>query len=436
MATPGGSPARSSPLKYYSSLPTGDDEDSDLEPNEPAAAASGGGCGTTSRPLSQGSSSTGTGPGSGSGGAFSTPPASPTRTIHSAGGRAKRGGSAACASALWEEDTPFFKARVQASIAEGRECSAGVKELAKGMKELEKATSTLAAASRLLARANSKAAARLPPAAEEGGLGGAQPLLARFGATCLEMAVAQETLAHALRESVVAPLEAFAAEGVDRAVELERAYEREKGEFTDALGKLLRTQIKPTLGLTGSVSSTGGGSSVGVGMAAAASSFSSSPSSASALAAAPRAMGGGGPGAGGVLVQRARELGRGRRAFEQARLRLAGKVEELETRRTLEVTEGVAAALLHLESHHRLCLDVLGGLAPSVERLREAQDAARARLEAARGQWERKAEMLEMLLPADLAGKVPCLNLNGSGAYLCTDARVVNQPLIYSVQHT
>lgn len=405
MATPGGSPARSSPLKYYSSLPTGDDdEESDLEPNEPA---SGGGSGTTSRPLSQGSSSTGTGtgPGPGSGGAFSTPPASPTRTLHSAGGRSKRGG-AACASALWEEDTPFFRERVRAFIAEGRECSAGVKELAKGMKELERATSSLAAASRLLWRANSKAAARLPPsAAEEGGLGGAQPLLARFGATCLEMAVAQETLAHALRESVVAPLEAFAAEGVDRAVELERAYEREKGEFTDALGKLLRTQIKPTLGLTGSVSSTGGGSSVGVGMAAVASSFSSSPSSASALAAAPRAVGGGGPGAGGVLVQRARELGRGRRAFEQARLRLAGKVEQLETRRTLEVTKGVAAALVHLESHHRLCLDVLGGLAPSVERLREAQDAARARLEAARGQWERKAEMLEMLLPVDLAGR-------------------------------
>jgi hypothetical protein len=389
MATPG-SPPRS-PLKY-SSLPCDDSEDEEEEEEEDDDEQQ---QGRRRRPPPPPPTSS-SGSGGGSDGKqqhaqqqqfSSSPPASPTRTPRS--GRMRR---AALAAALDEQDSPYFRDRVRASIAETKACSGWMKELMKGMKELGKATATLAGASRALAKANGKAAARLP--AEEGGV---QPLLQRFGATLQEMAVAQETLAHALCESFVAPLEAFCAEEVDRLVELERAYEREKGDFTEALGKLLRTQIKPTATGAG-----GGGSS---------SSSSSSTSSAAASAfasvsvAAPKGMGGGGPGAGGVLVQRAREVGRSRREFEQARLRLAGRVEEAEARRTLEVTEGVAAVLLHLESHHRLCLDVLAGLGPSLERLREGQVRARDGVEAGRGQWERKGEMLEMLLPADLAGE-------------------------------
>ena len=424
MASPG-SPPRS-PFKWYSSVPTVDFNDDDDEDGggraaaeeQPSSSGSGGSSGggggggyddrqrqqQQARELSSGMGSSSGGSG-GSGSSFASPPVSPTRAPgsstlrHASSLSSSAAGRAAAAAALGEADSPYFRERVRASIAETKACSSGMKDLVKGAKELGKATAALASGSRAMARASGKAAARLP--AEEGGV---QPLLQRFGATLHEMAVAQETLAHALGESFVAPLEAFCAEEGDRLAELEKAYEREKGEFTEALGKLLRTHMKPTT-ITGAGMGGGAGGVVGGG-GPSLSSLSSGASLTAASAGAPKGIGGGGPGAGGVLVQRARELGRSRREFEQARLRLAARVEEVETRRTLEVTEGVGAVLLHLESHHRLCLDVLAGLGPSIERLREAQAAARERLEAGKGQWERKEEMLEMLLPADLAGKM------------------------------
>lgn len=366
MASPGSSPRR--PL--YSSLPTGDDsideEGIEQEPDDRRQSQP-----PQCLPCARG-------------GLTASPPTTPSRP----GVRSSPVRRWAVAT-LGEQDSPSWRHRVRTSVAETKECCGGFKELVKGAKELGKATTALAAASRAAAKANAKASVRLPM--DEGGV--VQPLLQRFGATLQEMAVAQETLAQALHEVMVVPLKGFITEEADRCVELERAYERERGEFVEALGKLLRTQIKPT--------GAGGANGMGGGSSAAVSPLSSAAASAGAL----RGMGGGGAiGAGGVLVHRARELGRSRRQFEQARLRLAQKVEEVEARRTLEVTESVAAVLQHLEGHHRLCLDVLAGLAPSLARLREAQARARDGLGRGNKQWERKAEMLEMLLPADLAG--------------------------------
>lgn len=184
-------------------------------------------------------------------------------------------------------------------------------------------------------------------------------------------------------------------------VELEHEYSNQKSDFVDSLGKLLRTQVK-------------GGSSK-----------SQLPP--------------------GTLAQRATDLGHARRSFEQSRQHLACKVDELDTKYTLELTESIAACLFALQSFHHhvssrrevakmdvpisVCLpdlksvchaillqsmDLVSSLNPRMEELRVTQTKARTSLHSSKSQWERRAEMLDMLLPVDVAGELLIINERSS----------------------
>lgn len=265
-----------------------------------------------------------------------------------------------CRTALWEEDSPYFAEWAHDSLQETKElCSGSIKELVKGMKDLCKATTAMVVASQTLARANKKAANRLADAATLSTDGDMEvvPLLHRFANTLEEMASAHETLVHSMTQSFVVPLEAFSAQDIAQAAEQEKAYHQEKHAFTDTLGKLLRGPLKPS-------------------------------------AKVPPAT---------ALATRARDVGQARRGMEHARHRLAHTVDTLETRRTLEITEGVAAVLHAYKAHHHMLMDTLGTLGPSLDALQASQNKAREGLNDAQGKWERRAEMLEMLLPTEVA---------------------------------
>jgi hypothetical protein len=270
-------------------------------------------------------------------------------------------------SSLKEEDTPYFAERAHDSLAYTRHfATTSIKDLIKGMKDFCKASTTMSTASRNLANLNKKAADSLIEADNTHtqtphtitGDKEVVPLLHRFGNTLEEMAVAHETLTHSLTQSFILPLENFTHQDVEKdAVELEKAYHTHKHTFTEALGKLLRTSPFKASGKT-------------------------TPAT--------------------ILSTRARELGQARREFEQVRGKLARKVDELETRRTLELTEGVAAVLFSLQAHHHMLMDLFGTLAPGLEQLRGAQTKAREAMSVGEGEWERRGEMLEMLLPAEV----------------------------------
>lgn len=238
-----------------------------------------------------------------------------------------------------------------------RECANNIKELIKGMKDLCKSTTAMSLFSKSLAKTNKKVADKLAGLATHSEDMEAVPLLHRFANTLGEMASAHDTLVHSLTQSFIVPLETFCAHEADKATEHEKTYQQEKHAFTDALGKLLRGPLKP--------------------------STKTPPAT--------------------TLTTRAREVGQARRGMEQARHRLAHRVDSLEVRRTLELTEGVAAVLFAFQAHHLMLVDSMATLGPSLDELRASQSKAREGLREGEEQWERRAEMLDMLLPTEVA---------------------------------
>ena len=238
-----------------------------------------------------------------------------------------------------------------------RECANNIKELIKGMKDLCKATTAMSLSSKSLAKTNKQVADKLAGLATHSEDMEAVPLLHRFANTLGDMASAHDTLVHSLTQSFIVPLETFCAHEADKATEHEKNYQQEKHAFTDALGKLLRGPLKP--------------------------STKTPPAT--------------------TLNTRAREVGQARRGMEQARHRLAHTVDSLEVRRTLELTEGVAAVLFAFQAYHLMLVDSMATLGPSLDDLRATQSKAREGSREGEEQWERRAEMLDMLLPTEVA---------------------------------
>eukprot|EP00624_Nannochloropsis_granulata_P001367 evm.model.NODE_16645_length_15759_cov_30.505997.1 len=221
------------------------------------------------------------------------------------------------------------------------------------MKDLCKASTAMSNASNSLAKTNKKVAAKLVSLGDME----AAPLLHRFANTLGEMATAHDTLVHSLTQSFVVPLQTFCTHEADKASDHEKNYHSEKHAFTDALGKLLRAPLRPS-------SKT------------------------------PPAV---------TLTNRAQEVGQKRRGMEQARHRLARTVDSLDVRRTLELTEGMVAVLCAFQAHHLMLVDSMSTSGPSLEELRASQSKARDGLKMGDEQWGRRAEMLDMLLPTEVA---------------------------------
>jgi hypothetical protein len=231
-----------------------------------------------------------------------------------------------------------------------------MRELIKGIKGLCKATASISAASVSLAKINQKVADKMAQTSGHPGSMEMVPLLHRFANMLGDMACAHDTLVDALTQSFIQPVEDFCARETEKAVEHEKLYNQGKQVFTEAMGKLLRGPLKP--------------------------SSKSSPASA--------------------LCTRALDVGLARRHMEQARHRLAQSVEAFEIRRSLELTDGMAAVLYAYQAHSRMLSESVAFPSSCLDGIRASQALGNQTLEGAQAEWQRRSEMLEMLLPVEV----------------------------------
>jgi hypothetical protein len=247
------------------------------------------------------------------------------------------------------------------------------------------------------------------------------PVFQVFADVLYEVSAAQERLSESLETSFIAPVENFLKVEAPKVTELRKRLNSASEAHDAALGKYLRppahsvnaaaaaaaaedtrlpqSQRKGLLGLLGG---RGGGGS-----------------GAQAALPSPGIIEGSNAGSvnhGGSGAKRNADVASTLRDFELARFNLTYKLNEIEARKTFEISECVVASLNCFKTSFHQSLDTFSTLEPLMNDLQAKQQAMRDRFARAKQPWEvRRQQLNEVLWSAvasatSLAGGVSALN--------------------------
>ena len=203
-----------------------------------------------------------------------------------------------------------------------------------------------------------------------------EPVLTKFAEVLFEIAGAQEILAESLDSSFVKPIENFSRKEVAKVADLRKDF----NSASDAHDAAVQRYLHPTS--RGSVGSNL--RSMGMGRARTSSGNTLSAEEQNAETAKRRAV----------------DVASTLRDAEIARFSLTYKLNELEARKTFELSESIVASMYSFRTYFHQCLDTINTLTPFMEQLQDTQQQMRADFQSGKKPWEIRRQQLNEVLNA------------------------------------